>query len=63
MIIHYTYSTKMIVIFDDIYEVNHCGTLDEARNIITHGFNEYGFDKADIIDADTGEVLAMAEND
>jgi hypothetical protein len=63
MTISYTYSTKMIVVFDDIYEVHHCGTLDEARDIIEHGFYEYGFDKADVIDAETGEVLAMAEND
>lgn len=60
---HYTYSTKMVICFDDIYEVHHCGTLDEACEIITNGFLEYGFDKADVIDAETGEVLVMAEND
>lgn len=63
MTINYTYSTKMIICFDDVYEVHHCGTLEEATCIVKNGFYEYGFDKADIIDANTGEVLAMAEND
>lgn len=63
MTINFTYSTKMVVVFDEEYEVPHNGTLTEAVCIVKNGFYEYGFDKADIIDAETGEVLAMAEND
>lgn len=63
MTINYIYSTKMVIVFDDVYEVQHCGTLTEAVCIVKNGFYEYGFDKADVIDAETGEVLVMADND
>lgn len=63
MTINYTYCTKMVICFDNIYEVHTTCTLDEATSIVENGFLEYGFDKADVIDAETGEVLMMAEND
>lgn len=63
MTFNFTYCTKMVIIFDEEYEVQHSGTLTEAVCIVKNGFYEYGFDKADVIDAETGEVLVMADND
>lgn len=53
----YVYTTEMIIIFDDEFEVHMCDSLDHAVNKIEWASNEYGFSKADVISAETGEIL------
>ena len=62
MTINYTYSTNMTIILDELFEIPMTGTLDDAVNKIKWAMGEYGFDCADVIDSDTGEVLIQVEN-
>lgn len=59
--IRYTYSTKVMIKFDEMFEVYMSGSLDEVANKIRWCMEEYGFDHADVIDTTTGEILIMAE--
>lgn len=38
MTFNYTYCTKMVICFDNIYEVHTTCTLDEATSIVENGF-------------------------
>lgn len=60
----YVYTTNMIIIFDDEFEVNMHDTLDTAVCKIEWAADTYGFTKADVISAETGEILItwVAEN-
>ena len=60
-IIELTYSTKMIINFDRMYDHNYNGNLDSAINFATQALYLHNFDTADIIDATTGEVIAIVK--
>lgn len=57
--LQYVYTTEMIIVFDDEFEVYMRDSLDHAVNKIEWASNEYGFTKADVIDSETGEVLIV----
>jgi hypothetical protein len=47
----------MIIVFDDEFEVNLHDTFDMAVCKIEWAADTYGFTKADVISAETGEIL------
>ena len=53
----YVYTVDMTIVFDDEFEVNMHDTLDAAICKIEWASGEYGFTKADVINAETGEIL------
>lgn len=53
----YVYTTDMTIILDDEFEINIRDTLDTAVCKIEWAADKYGFTKADVIDAESGEVL------
>lgn len=53
----YVYTTNMIIVFDDVFEVHMRDTLDTAVCRIEWAADKYGFTKADVIDEETGEIL------
>ncbi len=55
--LQYVYTTDMIIIFDDEFEVQMRDSLDKAVNKIEWASDTYGFSKADVISAETGEIL------
>jgi len=55
------YSTKMTITFDRMYDHNINGSLDDALDFVEKAFRLHNFGTADIIDATTGEVLAIVE--
>lgn len=63
MTIEYTYTTDMLIILDDEFEIYIGDTLDVAVEKAKWAFNEYGFTKADIIDKNTGEILVIMRNE
>lgn len=63
MTIHYEYNTDMTIILDDEFEIQMRGSLDMAVDKVRWAMGEYGFDCADVIDSNTGEVLVTVEND
>lgn len=57
------YTTNMIISFDHIYEVPaKVRRLDAAIGLARSSIKLHNFDVADIIDAATGEVLAIVRN-
>ena len=58
------YSTKIIITYDSRFNTPAVVmSLDKAIAIATTEMKTYGFLIADIIDADTGEVLTILENE
>lgn len=57
-----TYSTKMIINFDRMYDHNYNGNLDGAIDFAIKALRLHDFGTADIIDATTGEVIAIVED-
>lgn len=62
-----TYNPNVIVSFDGLYENGHitktCKSLDEMIATTTELLLIHNFTYADIIDADTGEVIAIVERE
>lgn len=64
MKITYDYTTRMTITLDNEFRIEYgAGSLDNGVNKARWAMGEYGFTYADIIDSDTGEVLATLEND
>lgn len=57
---NFTYSTKMIIMFNDALEMVIVGTLDDAIEKIKWAFQNYPFTEVDVIDYFTGEILMSA---
>lgn len=55
------FSTKMVISFDRMYEHEYRGSLDGAIDFATKALRLHNFGTADIIDATTGEVIAIIE--
>ena len=73
---NYYYTTNATIIFDDEFELHTTDSLDNIVCKIEWAFREYGFTKAEVIDApktikemqaeigsETGELLVTADND
>lgn len=58
------YTTKVIINYDSRFDTPAVPmSLDKAISTASFEMKTYGFAIADIIDAKTGEVLAIVEND
>lgn len=62
MAIFYTYSTKVNVTYDGIFDVQRTGSLDEIVSDAIAKMHQYEFDTATVTDAETGEVLVIIED-
>jgi len=54
---HYVYTVDMTIVFDDEFEVNMHDNLGNAMCKIEWASDKYGFTKADVFNAETGEIL------
>lgn len=63
MKIEYLYSTTAIILFEDGLEKRISGTLQEIVEVANYFCDTYGFERADVVDAETGEVLAILSED
>lgn len=61
MTIKFTYSTRMNIIFDEIFTVTFTGTIDCAKAIIEELVAKYGFETAIAVDTETGEIIMEAK--
>lgn len=62
--IEITYTTKMVISYDGRFDTPAMSvSLENAIAIATMEIKTHNFTMADIIDADTGEVLAIITND
>lgn len=63
MTVHYIYSVPMTIIFDGEFEVHVTDTLENAVSKALNYIDIYGFDKADIINSEIGELLVTIGED
>ena len=62
--IEVTYTTYMRVLFDDKFEIKLGGyTLNDAFAVTTNCMRKHNFTHADIMDDNTGEVLAIVNSE
>lgn len=59
MKIEYLYGANAIILFEGGLEKRISGTLQEIVEVANYFCDTYGFERADVIDAETGEVLAI----
>lgn len=56
----FTYSENFTIIFDDILSLDFSGSMNDAIEKVKWGFDNYPFEKADVINANTGEIIFIA---
>ena len=63
MTISYLYTTRVTITFDDLFYKEMTDSLDTIIERASWYISEYGFSHADIMDANTGEILVTIDND
>lgn len=63
MTISHVYTTKVTVIFDALFKMEMTDSLDTVIERASWCISEYGFNHADIMDANSGEILVTLDND
>ena len=59
-----TYCTKMDICFDNTYTISQkIGTLENMIKLAEYGLTTHNFHNADIIDSETGEIIATLSKD
>ena len=59
-----TYCTKMDICFDNTYTISQkIGTLENMIKLAEYGLTAHNFHSADIIDSETGEIIAILSKD
>ena len=59
-----TYCTKMDICFDGTYTISRkTGTLENMIKLAEYGLTAHNFHSADIIDSETGEIIATLSKD
>lgn len=56
----YDYCTATTVIFDNEFKIEMIDNLDTIRKKIEWALNEYGFECAEVVSNETGEILMEA---
>lgn len=59
--IQHTYTTHTEVIFDQDFRMSSVGTMDDIAECVCNEMMEHKFHHADVIDAETGEVLMVID--
>ena len=56
---NYTYTTTVVIQFDDYFEHTMTGSIDDIRCFIEWAVDAYGFSQADAFDKETGELIVQ----
>lgn len=58
----FTYTTNVVIFFDEKLEINMTGSMNEIIEKIRWAFNNYPFSTAEAVDARTGEIILTVHN-
>lgn len=58
----FTYTTNVVIFFDEKLEINMTGSVNEMIEKIRWAFDNYPFSIAEAVDARTGEIVLTAHN-
>ena len=61
--IQHVYTTNTTILFDHDFCVSLCDTMDDVSEFACDKMVEHNFHHADVIDAETGEVLMIIERE
>lgn len=63
MTISHVYTTRATITFDALFNMEMTDSLDNVIERASWCISEYGFSHADIMDANSGEILVAIDND